>query len=347
MNIKQLYKTLLEPYNDTTIVKSIQELNSIFINVDDRLNSYASNPSLVSAYAAFYMPTNIKKLDFILSMLSTYPWTGHDRIEVIDYGCGTGTGSFAIYNYISNDTDVYYHFVDKSEIMLSQAKKIACNMFSDMKTTFNSKMPLLSESTFKILLLGNVIIESGVRFFQDIVKKSSADTVMIMEPGTMESFANISSARRFMLKKKYYCLYPCPSDLRCPVEKDKKEWCHQVLRNSLDSDLERLGQLSGINRKTMPFIGHIYAIKNGDKIDEKLPSQIFRLKKNTKHAFLWQLCTASKTNKIIDVEFPKRGLSKKQLKVFDKICAGQFIDFSPVKHLKNGSLRIQDVILIL
>ncbi|MBN2801463.1 MAG: methyltransferase domain-containing protein [Deltaproteobacteria bacterium] len=337
MDIDKLHDSLLEPYNDVEIVKSIKALNSIFINRPDNFEDYSHNRALVSAYCAYYMPTNIKKLDFIISQLGALPFKDKKNIDVIDFGCGTGTYSFGLSRYFTDQQNVAYTFMDKSKDMLEQALKVKDALYPDMNAKFVTDFQPYDKEKYRIAIFGNVINETGPAAYLKIFKKLNPDLVIIIEPGTMDSFVKISQVRRFMIKKEFHLLYPCPSPMKCPVEKIDDEWCHQVLRTSLELPLERLGQLSGLDRKNMPFTGHVYS-KEASGVQQW--DQIFRLKKNSKHAFMWQLCKGSSTNKIIDVEVLKRGLEKSEIKSLEKICAGQFVKTEPVKELNDNTLRI-------
>jgi hypothetical protein len=285
------------------------------------------------------MPTNMLKLKFVFSQLKHVLKNIEQPVEIYDIGCGTGTYAAAFYEIISDAAaDAEYQLVDRSPLMLQQAKSIIAALYPGMKAVYNTRLLCGPKKKFRIVLFGNVINEAGVRYFQETVKLLDADMIVAIEPGTKDSFSLMGSVRRFMLKKQYSIIYPCPSDSRCPAEKKEGEWCHQVLRTSLDHNIERLGQLSGLDRKTMPFIAHVYSRSEGVLSGN---AQIFRLKKNTKHSFMWQLCVAGKSNRIMNVEVQKRGLDKQTVKQFEQICAGRFIRFTVKKELADGTLRIE------
>ena len=56
---------------------------------DKSIENYLSDPKLVSAYTAFYLPSNLKKCAFLLIKIQLL--NSLENIQFIDLGCGHGT----------------------------------------------------------------------------------------------------------------------------------------------------------------------------------------------------------------------------------------------------------------
>jgi hypothetical protein len=221
--------------------------------------------------------------------------------------------------------------------MRAQAQRIRDVLYPAMDARFHDRLPDLPRGAFRIALFGNVINEMPSGAFEALCRSLAPDAVIALEPGTSDAFVHMSRVRRFMGRKDYTILYPCPGDDRCPAAAKEGEWCHQVLRGSIDPALERLGQLAGIDRKVMPFIGHVYA--RGLSAPDR-GAMVFRLKKHSKHAFHLTLCDHRGSLRLVDVELPVRGLDRDQLKRMERLCAGEFIRVEDVSLLGSGVTRV-------
>ena len=368
MNIDELHAgCLLRPLSDARFKKEMAVLNDRFTAHRNALTGYGDDAEQVSAYAAFYLPTNMKKLPFILSQLTQFPIANGQPLEVVDFGCGPGTYSFALYEYLQTQlreetrpsespaisewkpSEVTFRFVDTAPLMLQQARRIQEGMYPDMVADYHHGLPSSSPGTQRLMLFGNVMNELGADGFNAIFPSLHADVMICIEPGTLASFQVMSRIRRRVLEAGYRVLYPCSASMDCPIDGHGTEWCHQVLKASLEPAVARLGQLASLDRTVMPFIGHVYA--KDSALAPRRPAAtgvqrgvLFRLKTHSKHAFFWELCVQTPSGlQLQKVELSKRGLSKVDEKTLERISAGQRIAFEVVKELGDGSLRIGGV----
>lgn len=353
MNIEKLHKEcLLETLTDSEFRTALQQLNQTFTTDRNSISSYGNDVKLVSAYAAYYMPTNMKKLDFVLSQLDRFPIDvsnhkcsthqginpfGTPSFEVIDLGCGPGTYGFGVYEYLNLEFGNYI-FVDSSQLMLKQAKKIQQLLYPEMSATFQGTPPAPKEGMPRLVVLGNVLNEIGFDSFTALHRRMRAESYLFVEPGTQQAFKEMSAARTYLMENGYQIAYPCPGLGECPAAVEgSEEWCHQVLKTSLAPAVARLGQLAGLDRTVMPFIGQVYTMFPR----RQQGAVLFRLRSHSKHAFFWEVCMNTDNGlRLQKVELPKRGYSKKEQKSLAQICAGQRISFEVTKNLGNGVWRI-------
>ena len=348
-----LAEGLLTPLSDAELKICIGTLNERFTVGRHQLAGYGEDPRLVSAYAAWYLPTNMKKLPFVLSQIPGFPISmatlSNAPFEIVDFGCGPGTYGFAMYEWLQAhraptadgaDTPILFHFIDAAATMLRQAQKIQQTLYPAMCATFGNTVPPSRDGVRRLILFGNVVNEMGVDTFESLRAGLDADVMIFIEPGTPASFRQMAALRASLLQDGYTVLYPCASGDRCPLAGNGDEWCHQVLKASLEPVIGRIGQIVGLDRTTMPFIGHVYA-KQSPSVDRAV---LFRLKTHSKHAFFWEVCVATAAGlEIKRVELPKKHYSKAAQKSLTRISAGQRIGFSIQKELGNGAWRIENV----
>ncbi|MBN2525160.1 MAG: hypothetical protein JXR76_02120 [Deltaproteobacteria bacterium] len=356
MDIEKLHaECLLAPLTDAMFKNACASLNERFTIQRNRLTGYGTDDGLVSAYTAFYMPTNMKKLSFVLDRLSRLPLKEDTPLEVIDFGCGPGTFGFALYdilqsgdiNALASTPIVRYHFVDTAPGMLRQAKKIQQHLYPQMDALFTTSVPAAKQHPEqRLVLLGNVANEMNTTALEMLLKELAADVLVFVEPGTRASFVQMRSLRAGLLAEGYRIVYPCPTQEACPLNGGGDDWCHQVLKASLEPAVARLGQLAGLDRTVMPFIGHVYTRSQtrSQLAELRQSALLFRLKTHSKHAFFWEVCMATQEGlQLKKVELPKRSHSRQAQKALEHVCAGQRIRFEVEKTLGNGTLRIRNV----
>ncbi|MBN2717615.1 MAG: hypothetical protein JXX14_17315 [Deltaproteobacteria bacterium] len=346
---------LLQSLTDAEMKRCIGELNDRFTAGRHRLAGYGDDPALVSAYAAFYLPTNMQKLPFVLSQLSGFPLTLDTPLEIIDFGCGPGTYGFALYEWlraqhVSPLNHTTFHFIDAAPLMLRQAQKFRQMRYPEMTAAFGASVPQRQAGVQRLALFGNVVNEMGGSAFNRLLARLDPDAMIFIEPGTQESFRLMSEVRTLLLGGGYQVWYPCAKGEACPVAGRDGEWCHQVLKASLSPSVARLGQLAGLDRTIMPFIGHVYSKQNKSGLEGipdaplSVSGTLFRLKTHSKHAFFWEVCLQTETGlSLVKVELPKKNLTKAAQKNLARISAGQRISFNVQKMLGDGTWRIENV----
>jgi len=81
---------------ESELIKLIDDMSMKFTVKRDKIQDYIINENAVSAYSAFYLPTNIPKLHFLLSKLKNETLDDIIKRPFIDFGCGPGTFSLAM-----------------------------------------------------------------------------------------------------------------------------------------------------------------------------------------------------------------------------------------------------------
>lgn len=327
MNYEHILQNLLTPLSETQLVSELKKISTNFTSKRDKIGEYVVSKEMVSAYTCFYLPTNIPKFDFLMEQLPEGIRKRIGELDFLDVGTGPGTYLVAHNQYFQNGKKLYG--LDSSELMLEQAKKLLGERVS---------LSLNLPSDFKdgVLFFGNSLNEMNHEKGLELVKKTDPEIVLLIEPGTKESFSEVFSFRKALLEKGFGVVYPCPEPQKsCPAMGE--EWCHQVLRTVHGHELERLSQLISLDRKAMPMIAHCY-VKNHEAKSHR--ALFYRFLKETKHSFDWQVCLEG-SDELVIFEIPKRGMKKKEIKEFASKSVGEAFDFEIEKELGQNRFRVK------
>ncbi|MFA6236126.1 MAG: small ribosomal subunit Rsm22 family protein [Bacteriovorax sp.] len=323
---------LIPSITEHEMVKLITEMSVKFTKKREQITDYVFEHKHVSAYAGFYLPTNIPKLHFLLSKLPAAVLEDFKNRPFIDMGCGPGTFSLAWKKLMRTPAHVEMISVDSSQIMLDQATKIMKGFFPGEK--FETHRKFNEEKSSSILFFGHSINEMGRQKAQDHIMTINPEYVIWIEPGTSELFKELVTLREIMLDH-YDVLYPCPSNTACP-----NDWCHQVLRTTHEADIERLSQLVSLDRKVQPMAAHVYKRKSKTPIAPGIPT-VIRYVQETKFSFEYEVCLFENgENKNVVIEIQKKHLSREQEKHFKHSNVGDHIHFE-VEKMIGEKLRVK------
>lgn len=330
INIHDIWNHLLVELNEADLVKLLKQLNIDFTQKRKNLDRYVMDEKLVSAYSAFYLPTNIPKFSFLMDQLEPEMKDEISMTHLIDFGSGPGTFSLAFLDYFNGGNEKIT-LIDQSNFMLKQARKLIQNLYPNIKVSYDKSIS--KPQGKRTLLFGHSFNEVGYEQAKEIIDRVDPDFMILIEPGTKEVFSYINDLRLLMKEKKYSCLYPCPTlDGDCPMALREDDWCHGVLKLTHHPDLERLSQIIKRDRRTMPNIMHVY--KKGRRLNQET-FRLVRFLKNTKFSFELEVCLQQDgLPKIVQIQIPKKSIPKKKIKEFEKINVGQALNIQIVKKFE-------------
>ncbi len=323
---------LISNITEAEIVKLINEMSVKFTKSREHITDYVFEHRHVSAYASFYLPTNIPKLHFLLSKLPVSVLEDFKNRPFIDMGCGPGTFSLAWKKLMKTSGHVEMIGVDSAQLMLDQATKIMNGFFPQEK--FQTFRKFEEKKSNSILFFGHSINEMGRQKAQDHIMTIDPEYVIWIEPGTSELFKELVTLRDIVLDH-YDVLYPCPSSAACP-----NDWCHQVLRTTHDPSIERLSQLVSLDRKILPMTAHVYRRKSKTTVISQ-SATVIRYIQETKFSFEYEVCFAENgENKNAVIEIQKKQLSKEEVKNFRHSNVGDLLNFT-VEKMIGDKLRVK------
>ncbi len=319
LSIDDIRPLLLNPdLSDADFVRLIQEMSMKFTKRRDQIGDYVLDDDHVSAYTALYLTTNIPKLHFLLSQLPLSILEDIKSRTFIDLGCGPGTFSLGI-SLLNENPPKEIICVDSSKTMLNQAEKIIKGFFS--KANIQTHLKYRETNRESVLFYGHSINEIGIDKAQDQIMTIDPEYVIWIEPGTSELFSELKKLRTNLLEG-YDVLYPCPSHEACP-----NTWCHQVLRTTHHSSIERLSQLVSLDRKILPMMAHVY--KRKSQVTPSTLATVIRYVNETKFSFEYEVCLFEDgRNKNVMIEIQKKQLDKKTEKAFKNLNVGERLSFT-------------------
>lgn len=342
--LDEIFPHLLFKLNETDLVKQLKDISKSLTSERTRIGEYVLDDKKVSAYTLFYLPTNIPKLSFLLERLDESLLEDLKDCAFVDYGSGPGTYTLAWADFFSEGIKRNFFLIDNSQKMLKQAQKLAQGIELQGNFFFSKNIPTSDLKDRKtVICFGHSLNEMKPAKAVKKIESIDSEYVLFIEPGTPESFEKLLEVRKSLLSKGYDILFPCLSSENCPLDgSDKKDWCHQVIRMNHDPSVERLSQLISLDRKSMPVIIHLYK-KSGGEVSRNY-GRFFRFLKETKYSFDWQLCVLnSGKHEIINVEIPKKILSKKEVKKFKENSVGLNVYFEVDRDLGGGKKRLRKV----
>jgi SAM-dependent methyltransferase len=332
LSLEQIKPHLLVNISEPEMVKLIIEMSAKFTKKRDQIGDYVMEHRHVSAYAAFYLPTNVPKLHFLLSKLPNNILDDFKNRPFIDMGAGPGTFSLGWKMLLKTPAHVEMIGVDSSQIMLDQATKIMNGMYP--KDKFQAVRKFEEKKETSILFFGHSINEMGRQKAQDHIMTIDPEYVIWIEPGTSEIFPELLNLRDVMLDH-YDVLYPCPGNGACP-----NNWCHQVLRTTHEPSIERLSQLVSLDRKILPMTAHVYRRKSKTPV-VTTAATVVRYIQETKFSFEYEVChLVDGANKNDIIEIQKKNLTKEEIKHFKHSNVGDRLNFE-VEKMVGEKLRVK------
>lgn len=351
LSYQKLKNSFLRPeLQDRKLAYLLEDIKNLYTISRAGLESKVWTEEEVSAYTAFYLPTNARKFDFVLDQLDPSVREELSKCEVIDFGTGPGTYLYAFLNYFGGDHCGHLWGIDKERNMLLQAENIINAFFPQYisKLHLQKEREVPQSTCDRLLIFGNSCNEMNLSQIKEVINFYQPDFLLFLEPGVPTVFDLLMELRPWLIENDFDCDYPCPDMVRpCPVQQrvlaGKEDWCHQVWRGTHEPEIERLGQMAKLDRKSMAFIGHVYR-KSGSKpkeISNKNTARFIRYLHETKHSFLWEVCLFHEEQlQIKTFEIPKKSMNKSATKDFKKVCVGQNFSFEVTKELGDGSWRV-------
>ncbi len=328
MNVEQIRPYLLYEFkSDSELVKAINELSLKFTTKRESIQDYLCDEKLASAYVCFFLLTNIPKLQAAADKCMI-EFDDYKNWQIIDIGCGPGTFSLAL---LENNLDLDLVLYDKSEIMLRQSRKIFEGLYPKLQPTFTAiEKEIPKKEKPRLGIFGHSANEIPVSEIVHLFDILDLDEILFIEPGTKDFFQKMLKIRTHLLDS-YEQYYPCLGRSNCSMVDD---WCHQYLHVSHATDVERISQLAGKDRRKLPIIIHWYG---RDKKQKNPGQRIVRVFPKTKHSLEWQCCDSNQ--ELMRFEIPTRNIKKQELKQWDKISAGDLVELEIKKELNADKKR--------
>ena len=299
-----------------------------FTKERSKISDYLNDPRLNSAYAAFYLTTNIPKLQAV------FEWMPAEWLELIkkslfvDVGAGPGTFSLAFREWVGSEVSIQQ--VETSALMRQQAQHLWQGLYP--QEGLIQKLESVKEmGKEKLLFFGHSANEMGVEGTLKYIKEFSPEHILFVEPGTKDFFPKMLEIRQQLIELGHEILFPCPSAQSCPLKNSAEDWCHQYIHVRQESEVERLSQMARKDRRHLPLIVHAFS-KTFKSSNPK--QRIIRVFPETKFSHEWDIC---ELNELKHFQIMKRGLSKEQERLLESVLAGASLESDVEKSMEKST----------
>jgi ribosomal protein RSM22 (predicted rRNA methylase) len=223
---------------------------------------YLDDPAHAAAYLSYFLPVNLSKIQVLLDELpndhiSKIP----DRpMAVLDLGCGPGTGSLAMLDWLWHRSperakSVSVMAADSSHASLQDAKRLWETYCQEVGISTsglrciegNLEHPLKGDlgkqiergRPYDLIIMANCLNELFATATDPPAERAAVigqllpflaphGTIMIIEPALRQTARALHQMRNHLLKQGLCTVYsPCLHEKACPALDHPDDWCHE------------------------------------------------------------------------------------------------------------------------
>ena len=345
-----------QPWPEADIARLARSVKKIADVYTDGRNpcSLFSDPALRTAYSAYYLPCNAIKLFPILNELERRSSLvlKERRLRVLDLGCGPGTLLAGLLDYclqhersgltldltgIDRDPgncSTARALIEAYSAMAPGAPAVAALHFirGDIRS-LDRLAAASSHSGFDLIMAGNLINELQGHELIDLADRitaqlSPAGSIIILDPGTRQSFKNLLLFRDELLNRHgMHLIAPCLQTGMCPLQNSAEAWCHEKLAWSPPLQVRLIDQRTGFTKhKGIKFS---YLVVSRDTQSRNLSEG------SPGEENLWRVASYVIRNKGEERLYVCNGCERRLLRRLTRITGTLSSDFS---HAERGDL---------
>jgi ribosomal protein RSM22 (predicted rRNA methylase) len=212
------------------LAEDVLQLSDFYINNPDGetpwQKEWAQRANLV-----YFWPLNTLRLEKIIDDLNTQKFFA-GLSELIDYGAGLGTATWALQNKFAKK-----HLVEKSSI---PSKLFPEFNWQQQARPDHKSLTVFSYSLTELDQLPTWSLQS--------------EALLIIEPSTQQDGRKLLELREKLIEQKYLMWSPCPHQGPCPLfTQSKTDWCHDRVHIQKPEWFEKIEKYLPIKNNTLTF----------------------------------------------------------------------------------------------
>ncbi|KAB8030614.1 small ribosomal subunit Rsm22 family protein [Fluviispira multicolorata] len=224
-------------FSQSKLQKAYSELTQLYrnnrINIDNSLNSAEKRIS----YIAARMPATFGAISRVLEEIDHE--TKEKITSLLDLGAGPGTAAWAACEAFPNLTNVTLIEREVEMLLLGQRLAKENNILKNANWLANSMEKAIKEANNTDLIVASYSFNEIPKdkksvFLKDLWEKTN-HILILVDPGSKESFSSLHEARSWFLSQNAHILAPCSHTSTCPAFANN-DWCHfstRIQRSSL------------------------------------------------------------------------------------------------------------------
>ena len=296
---------------DDALAQAVVNLSHLFTTSRPSLPArYLDDPAHATAYLSYFLPVNLSKVQVLLDELpnDSSHETPDRSMAVLDLGCGPGTGSLALLDWLWHRSpeqakSVSVLAADASHVSLQGAKRLWEAYCSEVgipnaglrcvEGTLEHPLKgdlgkqIVRGRPYDLIILANCLnelfstasdpfAEQAMVVGQLLPFLAPHGTLMIVEPALRQTARALHQMRNHLLKQGLCTVYsPCLHEAACPALDHPDDWCHEERPWQTPPAIAALDQEVGFIKDALKF-SYLLLRTDGRTIVTRSP-QMFRV----------------------------------------------------------------------
>ena len=291
--------------------QAVAHLSRLFTTERPALTSrYLDDPVHAAAYLSYFLPVNLSKVQILLDELPNESslHTPHRSMAVLDLGCGPGTGSLALLDWLWHRSperaeSLSVLAADSSHESLQDAKRLweaycqevgisneglKCvegNLEHPLKGDLGKQ--IMRGGPYDLIIMANCLNELFLAATDPSAERTAIvalllpflaphGSIMIVEPALRQTARELHQMRNHLLKQNLCTVYsPCLHERACPALDHPDDWCHEERPWQTPSMVAAIDREVGFIKDALKF-SYLLLRKDGRTIVPRSP-QTFRV----------------------------------------------------------------------
>lgn len=231
----QLIDEIINKQNLSEIKKNYKQISLKYRDENIQSTAVVSSDIQALGYLSSRMGETSIIIDSVLDKLNNVAVLNEEINSVLDLGSGTGSVFWALKNYISSADIVA---VEKQESMIKYSKIMSkpldynieyiCSDVLSTKVKELRSFDLVIES-----FMLNELTDKDRLQTLDLMCNKSSKFVILIEPGTPNSYKKMMQDRDYLLSKGMHLVLPCPHIFKCNLQNDYCNFSVRINRTKL------------------------------------------------------------------------------------------------------------------